>query len=66
MTRIIRAICTWWFLRTIDRRFDRAHPELKKRRQAIAAARKAHRKTKPLLDAQRDDMLRLLREGQRP
>ncbi len=63
MRALLRSLRTWWFLRTIDRTFDRAHPELKKRREAIKAAQGQHRKTKHLQDELQQEMTRLLKAG---
>lgn len=59
----IRSFRTWLFLLNIDRRLYRKHPQLRERAEAIAAARRQHRKTKPLIEEQQNDMLRLLREN---
>ena len=63
MKSLIRSISTWWFLRNTDRRLYRKHPQLRERAEAIAAARRNHRKTKQLQEEQQNDMLRLLREN---
>lgn len=63
MRALLRPLRTWWFLRSIDRALDRAHPELKKRREAIKVAQGQHRKTKHLQDELQQEMTRLLKAG---
>ncbi|SDA47921.1 hypothetical protein [Sinorhizobium sp. NFACC03] len=60
---LLRSFRTWLFLRNVDRRVYRKHPQLRERAEAIAAARQNHRKTKQLQEDQQNDMLRLLREN---
>ena len=63
MKALLRSLRTWLFLRKIDRGLYRKHPQLRERAEAIAAARRSHRKTKQLQEDQQNDMLRLLREN---
>lgn len=63
MKALLRSLRTWWFLRTVDRTLDRAHPQLKKRREEIKAAQGQHRKTKHLQDELQQEMTRLLKAG---
>ncbi|MGJ7039189.1 hypothetical protein J2Y63_002444 [Shinella sp. BE166] len=63
MNTIIRRVVNAWILWRIDRRLYRANPKLRTRRAEIKAARKSHKSTKPLLDEQQREMLRMLRSG---
>lgn len=63
MKTLIRRVLNAWILWRIDRRLYRANPSLKARSAEIRAARKAHKSTKPLLDEQQREMLRMLKAG---
>jgi hypothetical protein len=63
MNTLLRRVINAWILWRIDRRLLRAHPQIRERAQAIKAARRSHRKTKPLIDEQQEEMIRLLKAG---
>lgn len=65
MNSIIHRAISAWCLWRAERRFYRANPQMKARAEAIRAARKSHKPVKSIMAAQKQDMLRMLREGGR-